>query len=221
MARNKILVFLIAVVFAAACTGGKQSAENQTNSDNIYANKSQPDTKGKAAVTHAGEEGPSAGAGKVTTNNAVAKAACMTVDLGGKRAVMKSQTFAVDFEPFKGACFVTTYNPEYGDSHMESQYDIYKDGKKIFSFPGEFNGSTFGCWVDAVAFQDLNHDGLTDVMVVGKCVAKQADYNENMVYMNTGKAFITREDGNNQLGDFKTVKEISDFVEDNQQIFFK
>jgi len=58
------------------------------------------------------------------------------------------------------------------------------------------------------------------VVVVGKCAAKQADYNENMVYINTGKAFTTREDSNNQLGDFKTIKEISKFVDENQQIFF-
>jgi hypothetical protein len=58
------------------------------------------------------------------------------------------------------------------------------------------------------------------VIVVGKCAAKQADYNENMVYINTGKAFTTREDGNNQLGDFKTIKEITKFVDENQQIFF-
>jgi hypothetical protein len=115
---------------------------------------------------------------------------------------------------------VTSYNPEYGDIHMETSYDVYRSGKRIFQFPSQFNGSTFGCWVDGVGFQDLNKDGLIDVIVVGKCAAKAGDYAENMVYVNTGKAFTTREDGNNKLSDLKTVKEIIAFVEDNQQIFF-
>ncbi|MEP6848837.1 MAG: hypothetical protein ABI999_08260 [Acidobacteriota bacterium] len=172
-------------------------------------------TEKRDDVTDSGANAPSE-----KTGNAIARAACMTTNVGGKRAVQKSQTFAVDFEPFKGSCFVTSYNPEYGDSHMETALEIYKQGKKLFSFPGQFNGSTFGCWADAVAFQDLNRDGLTDVIVVGKCAAKQSDYNENMVYMNTGKAFVTREDGNNKLADLTSVKEITNFVQDNQQIFF-
>lgn len=144
----------------------------------------------------------------------------MNTAVGGKRAVQKSQTFVIDFEPFKASCFVTSYNPEYGDSHMETAYEIYKAGKKVFAFPDQFNGSTFGCWVDAVAFQDLNHDGRTDVIVVGKCSAKAGDYNENMVYVNTGKTFTTNADGNNQLSDLNTTKDVIDFVEDNKQIFF-
>ena len=151
----------------------------------------------------------------------MARAACMNVDVGAKRAVQKSQTFAFDFEPYKNSCFVTSYNPEYGDIHMETAYAIYKNGKKAFSFPNQFNGSTFGCWVEAVAFQDLNRDGLTDVVVMGKCSAKAGDYNENMVYVNSGKAFTSNEDGNNQLSDFSTTKEVIGFVEDNKQIFFK
>jgi hypothetical protein len=217
---NKITVLLLlSGLFLISCSSVKQANENLAPT-NIGTSDQQPNAnKNPANVDATGYAGANSNAEKTTTGSSVARAACMTVD-AGKRAVQKSQTFVIDFEPFKGSCFVTTYNPEYGDSHMESAYDIYKGGKKIFSFPGQFNGSTFGCWVDAAAFQDLNHDGLTDVIVAGKCAAKQADYNENMVYMNTGKTFTTREDGNNQLGDLKTIKEITDFVEDNQQIFF-
>lgn len=139
----------------------------------------------------------------------------------GKDAVMKSQTFPIDFEPFAGSCFVTTYDPEYPDPPMVSHYSIFKNGIKIFDFPEQFNNATFGCWVDAVAFQDLNQDNLKDVIVVGKCSTKAVPYNENTVYINTGKTFVTRQDGNDRLGDFTNVKEIADFVEDNQQIFYK
>lgn len=215
------VIFLLSGLLAVSCSLAKVTEDNRPP-----ANIAAPNITGNATSANAQTGNSADGAGnssneKTTTGGAVARAACMNSDVGGKRAVQKGQTFAIDFEPFKGSCFVTSYNPEYGDSQMETEFGIYKAGKKIFSFPNQFNGSSFGCRVDAVAFQDLNHDRLTDVIVIGKCAAKQTDYNENMVYINTGKTFTTREDGNNQLSDFNTIKEVSGFVEDNRQIFFK
>jgi hypothetical protein len=215
------IIFLFTGLLVLSCSFMRRADENRPPA-NIPAPNVAGNTAPANAQTGNSADGPAnLSTDKTTTGGAVARAACMNTDVGGKRAVQKGQTFAIDFEPFKGSCFVTSYNPEYGDSHMDTDFGIYKAGKKVFSFPSEFNGSTFGCWVDAAAFQDLNHDGLTDIIVIGKCAAKQTDYNENMVYMNTGKAFTTREDGNNQLSDFNTVKEVSGFVEDNKQIFFK
>jgi hypothetical protein len=104
---------------------------------------------------------------------------------------------------------------------LDSQYAIYKNGKKVFDFPERFNGATFGCWVDAVSFADVNSDGRTDIIVVGKCSAKSEPYNENMVYINTGKTFETLDDVNNKVSEFKNAKDIADFVEENQQFLFK
>jgi hypothetical protein len=67
----------------------------------------------------------------------------------------------------------------------------------------------------------LNGDGLTDIIVVGKCSAKTAPYNENVLYVNTGKAFVTDETSNYELADFKKAGEIADFVKRNQKLFFK
>lgn len=145
--------------------------------------------------------------------------ACQTVDTG-EYDVYKKQTFAIDFEPFRNSCFVTSHNPESDDPPMESRFDIYKNGKKVFDFPSQFNGVNFGCWIDAVSFQDLNADKLTDVIVVSKCQAKSSEYNENTVYMNDRKTFTTREDANTQLGEFKTVKQVADFVGENKAMFF-
>lgn len=145
--------------------------------------------------------------------------ACQMVDTG-EYDVYKKQTFAIDFEPFRNSCFVTSHNPESDDPPMESRFDIYKNGKKVFDFPSQFNGVNFGCWIDAVSFQDLNADKLTDVIVVSKCQAKSSEYNENTVYMNDGKKFTTREDANTQLGEFKTVKQVADFVGENKAMFF-
>lgn len=150
----------------------------------------------------------------------VTKADCTNID-AGDNAVLAKQTFPLDFSPFANSCFVTTYNPEYDDPPLESEYAIYKDGAKVFDFPSRFNGVEFGCWVDAVAFEDLNDDNLKDVVVAGKCSAKSGPYNENMVYANTGRDFTTSEQANSELADFKRTKEITDFVRRNKQIFFK
>ena len=219
-AAIKILLVLT-LLTGMSCSSPPRTSDNSTATNSQTGERNSQNSNKSIPVN----ENPDDAAGKssegnTTTGNAVAKAACMVTKVGGNRAVQISQTFAIDFEPFKDSCFITSYNPEYGESHMGTQYDIFAKGKKIFSFPDQFNGSKFGCWVDGVAFQDLNRDGLTDVIIVGECAAKQADYNENMVYINTGKAFTTREDGNNQLGDFKTIKEITKFVDENQQIFF-
>lgn len=147
------------------------------------------------------------------------KSGCARIDTGEK-TVLKSQTFPIDFAPFKNSCFVTAHDPEYTDPPLGSEFSIYRDGEEVFFFPGQFNGVTIGCWVEAVSFQDLNTDNLTDIIVVGKCSAKTAPYHENMVYVNTGRTFITDEDANYKLVDLKTIKDIADFVKRNKQIFF-
>jgi hypothetical protein len=104
---------------------------------------------------------------------------------------------------------------------METEFAIHKDGAKIFDFPNRFNGVEFGCWVEGVAFEDLNDDNLKDIVIAGKCSAKSAPYNENMVYVNTGSEFTTNENANLKLQDFNKIKEITDFARKNKQIFFK
>ncbi|MGH9818829.1 MAG: hypothetical protein ACRD43_01570, partial [Pyrinomonadaceae bacterium] len=160
------LIILGAALLPAACSMVKKTDENSSAANTGTAANKAPDTvKTQTSNIDPDDAAARSAEANTTTGNAVARAACMTVNVG-TRAVQKSQTFVVNFEPFKGSCFVTTYNPEYGDIHMDAAYDIYKGGKKIFSFPSQFNETTFGCWVDGVAFQDLDHDGLTDVIIV-------------------------------------------------------
>lgn len=150
----------------------------------------------------------------------VSKRDCENTDVGDN-ALLKTQTFPVNFEPFRNTCFVTQYNPEYDDPPMESEMAIYRGDEKVFEFPDQFNGVTFGCWVDAVSFQDLNADDLTDIIVVGKCSAKTAPYNENMVYVNTGKGFTTNDSANYEVAELKKAGDIANFVKRNQEKFFK
>jgi hypothetical protein len=183
-----------------------------------------------SSLSDPGEPGASTAAANATPPKAAANAAasvakssaaadCASIDVGEKK-VLKAQTFPVDFEPFRGGCFVTSHNPEYQGSPMESEYAIYVDGKKVFDFPDQFNQTAFGCWIDAVAFQDLDADGLTDVIVVGKCSGKSQTYNENMVYVNNGSEFTTDLDANYKLNDFTKAKDIANFAKNNRKLFF-
>ena len=146
--------------------------------------------------------------------------ACQSID-PGEHKVYKKQTFAIDFEPFRNSCFVSTYDPEYGDDPpLESEFAIYRNGRKVFDFPSQFNGVTVGCWVEAVSFQDLNADKRNDVIVISKCSGKSATYNESSVYINDGRGFTTRDDANMALGEFSTIRQVADFVKENRSMFF-
>lgn len=206
--------FTILAFSAAISCGGLNSKENYgVNSNSAPTQAANQSAANNTPPSNAAEETP---VSQIETS----RNSCYEIDTGDN-VVLRKQTFLIDFEPFRGACFVTSYNPEFDEPPMESEIAIYSEGKKIFDFPDQFNGAKFGCWIDAISFQDLNFDGLTDIIVVGKCSAKSAAYNENTVYVNTGGGFTTTTNANFELGDFSSVKEISDFVKANQKLFFK
>ena len=155
-----------------------------------------------------------------TTSKSTVKIDCLSIKIPGKKIDAK-QTFPFDFEPFKTACFVTAHDPEFTDPPLGSEFFIYKDGKQIYKFPSPFNGVTTGCWAEGIAFQDLDEDGLMDVIVAGMCSAKTAPYSENMIYVNKGKEFTTNEEANYTLEKFKKIKDIADFVKRNKEQFFQ
>ncbi|HKP67773.1 MAG TPA: hypothetical protein VJV05_00735 [Pyrinomonadaceae bacterium] len=214
MSNRRTILFLVAVAFLGTACGSPGDTTNTTSPNATEVSKS--------------------GGGKVeatpTATPLNSNAACYTVDTG-KSALLKSQTFAIDFEPFKNSCFVTTHDPDFTDPPLNSEIAIYKDGKilpKAFQNgpPGEPDideGSTgfptSGCWVVAVAFQDVNGDRFTDVILVGKCGAKMGDYNENLVYLNNGKVLFTRPNVNVNLTDFKSIGEVVKYTKDNPRLF--
>ena len=207
MTRIFFFTLILATAFFAGCgfRSGNQAAGN--------AESPAPTPPLPSAPSPTPDSTPEETAGKSATLQ------CQSVNTGDYK-VYKKQTFAIDFEPFRNSCFVTSHSPEYEDPPMESQIAIYKGGKKVFDFPSQFNGVNFGCWVEAAAFQDLNEDKLTDVIVVSKCQAKSDSYNENTVYVNTGKSLTTRDDANISLSDKRSVKEVADFVKENRTMFF-
>ncbi len=210
-----ISVFILCVLCLSACTAGRKSASQTENS---AAENSNIKSSGEIKKSDKSKENVSSAKDTASEKDS-AKTNCSNIDTGDK-TILKSQTFPVDFAPYKNSCFVTVHNPEYTDPPLDSEISIYRNGEEVFYFPNQFNGVTIGCWVEAVSFQDLNGDNLTDIIVVGKCSGKSGSYNENVVYVNTGITFITDEDANYKLSDFQKIGEISDFVKRNKQLFF-
>lgn len=198
------LIFACAVLCFSACfSSSRQQPNNQTNETPKSANSEVKAEDGGSAAKKEEKSEP--------------KIDCTKIDTGNKK-LLKKQTFPMDFPPFERSCFVTSHDAEYTDPPLGSEFAVYKDGKKIFDFPEQLAGAT--CWVEAVAFEDLNGDNLKDVTIVGLCGAKSGDYNENRVYANTGKAFTTDSGANLELDNFSKIKEINDFVRKNKKLFF-
>ncbi len=210
-----ISVFILCVLCLPACTAGRKPVSQTESSE---AENSNIKSSGENKKSDKSKENSSPAKGEVPEKDS-AKIDCSNIDTGDK-TILKSQTFPIDFAPFKNSCFVTVHNPEYTDPPLDSEISIYRNGEEVFYFAGQFNGVTVGCWVDAVSFQDLNGDNLTDIIIVGKCSGKSGSYNENVVYVNTGTTFMTDEDANYKLNGFQKTGEISDFVKRNKQLFF-
>ena len=215
MLKRTAILFLTAIVFGACGLKSNNQTANSGGASPVNAQNAPAEKSGAGSGAPA-NQAPKNDAAEKTA----AKADCLKIKVDGKK-VDEKQTFAFDHEPFRGACFVTLHDPEFDDPALGSEFFIFRDGKEVFKFPKPFNGVTSGCWAEGVAFQDLNDDGLTDVIIAGMCSAKSAPYSENMVYVNKGKEFATSEDANYTLEKFKTIKDIADFVKRNKEQFFQ
>ena len=95
---------------------------------------------------------------------------------------------------------------------------IYKDGEEIYEFPEQTETATYT--IEGVAFEDLNGDNLTDVIVVGSVGLKFGTAYLSQVYANNGRDFDTNSEANMKLDDFTKISEIKNFVKKNQKLFF-
>jgi hypothetical protein len=200
--RASFLLFVCLTLLACGSSATRSPETNAANSVSAASANAIPVTEGT----------PSESRGMSAT------AACQAIKVEN-RSILKPQTFAIDFAPFKASCFVTWHDPEFTDPPLDSEYAIYRDGKNVFDFPDKFNGVSVGCWVVAVAFQDVNGDALTDIVVIGKCNGKSDSFYENSVYINDGKAFFTRLDSNYKLSDFTSLKDVIGFAKENPTLF--
>jgi len=147
---------------------------------------------------------------------------CKGLKLAGKTFIPK-QSFPVDFDPFKGGCFATFGSKDdmldEKDVPRGSTFHFFKDGKSVYDLPDAFGGQE-ACWVEAVAFKDLNGDGRTDILIAGSCLAAKDSYPSNAVYVNDGKGFKTNADANAKLDELDNAKAIEDYVKKNIKTFF-
>ncbi len=221
---NKFFMFLIVstAVFlsftacsSTATNAGKTSEQPKTNDSKVEISNTKNNTN---------EANKSASNENVSAEQTLAsdKSACLTAKIDGKKLIA-NQTFVFDYEPFAKSCFVTFANKDEmlddKDVPRGSTFYIFKDGKQVYQFDDAFDGQP-ACWVEAVGFEDLNNDKKTDVIVVGKCLAAKDSYAVNAVYANEGGKFKTDNTANQELENFTTIRQISDFVKKNSGKFF-
>ncbi|MBK9164182.1 MAG: hypothetical protein IPM21_09760 [Acidobacteria bacterium] len=213
--RSQIFLLALFALSLSGC-GGMNVAENRAPAPANSAANTAP-----AASVRA--EPPAEADGLMAPNTLGSKAArelCFETNTGDTD-IVREQTFAIEFEPFKGTCFITMHNPEYDDPPLESEFAIYRGNRRVAEFPEQFNGVNFGCWIEGVGFQDLNDDQKIDAVIVAKCSGKSGEYYENMVYANDGRGFTTNLDANYKLAEFKTVKQIAEYAREHRSAFFK
>jgi hypothetical protein len=219
MNKNIIRIFILTVTALGftACSGNTAKPAEQlktdgskVETDNTKANANEPAKSDAKANTTAAQ------------SSALDKSACLTAKMDGKKLI-PSQTFVFDNEPFTKSCFVTFANKEDmlddKDLPRGSEFYIFKDGKQVYKFDDAFDGQP-ACWVEGVGFEDLNGDKKTDVIIAGKCLAAKDSYSVNAVYANEGGKFKTDGTANQELENFTTIKQLSDFVKKNNGKFF-
>ena len=218
--KTNFAVFLVTVFFISACnanlnssnaqpkenkaitSGENKTVETAVNQNKVLVNGNSSETANKRTENVANSPLPDC---------KTAKMANMAID--------KKQTFAFDFEPFKNSCFVTFSDTEFTDYPLGEKFFIFTNGKQVFEFPNQSEAA--GNHIEAVAFEDLNGDKLTDVIVASSVGEKSGVNHFGQVYVNNGKAFTTDEQANLQLDDLKSTKEIANFVRQHKQLFFK
>ncbi len=218
---RKTILYLVIFTFAAigfsACSGNAAKPVEQAKTADSKAENSNAKTPANEANKPVSNENTSA-----KETSAPDKSACLTAKMDGKKLIA-NQTFVFDYEPFQKSCFVTFANKEdmldEKDVPRGSSFYIFKDGKQVYKFDDAFDGSS-ACWVEGVGFEDLNGDKKTDVIIAGKCLGAKSGYSMNAIYANSNDKFKTNNTANQQLEDFTTIKQISDFVKKDSSKFF-
>jgi len=150
-------------------------------------------------------------------------AQCRDVYLEGK-TLIPQLTYQFDHSPFEKACFVT-----FGDTaemmikHGQPSgvtFHIFQNGQEVFEFPDVFDGNK-ACWAEAVAFDDLNDDGRTDIIMKGRCQVVKKTYPANAVFANTGTSFKTNLHEDNKLEKLNSIEKIKAYVKKDPEPFFR
>ncbi len=215
---NAIFVFF----FATGAIGCSAKVTDSVNQNNPKTNSESKIANAPVNTVNQSEKSATNESKTEKTNKTTDKSACLNAKIEGKKLIA-DQTFVFDYEPFPKSCFVTFANKadmlDDKDVPRGSTFYIFKDGKQVYDFEDAFDGQP-ACWVEGVGFEDLNGDGKTEVIIAGSCLAAKDSYPANAVYLNLNDDFRTFSSSNQTLDEFKTVKQISEFVKKNNNKFF-
>ncbi len=217
MKNLKLLIIFVSLFIASCSFNTGEKADQKANESNQKANKSEAETANKSENKENKSDKPLFPDEKKKETSA-AKTDCANLKRDGMK-LDKKQTFPVDFAPFENSCFATFHEHDFEDPPLGEKFYIYKDGKEIYEFPEQTEAATYT--IEGVAFEDLNGDNLTDVIVVGSIGLKFGTVYSSQVYANNSRGFDTNSDANIELDDFTKISEIKNFVKKNQKLFFK
>jgi hypothetical protein len=212
--RNLKLLLLFLSLFVASCSiNFDNKAEQNTNESNKSVEKAEKPEKSDDEKKSEKPLFPDDEKEKSSSTKTV----CTNLKRDGMK-LDKKQTFPVEFKPFENSCFATFHEHDFEDPPLGEKFYIYKDGKEVYEFPEQTEAATYT--IEGIAFEDLNDDNLTDVIVVGSIGLKFGTVYSSQVYANNGRDFDTNSDANMKLDDFTKISEIKNFVKKNQKLFF-
>ena len=138
-------------------------------------------------------------AGIITEPVRVTSAPRGCADENGEFKIIAAHSFDADLEGFGQVRFVALAN------YLQCRFELRHAEKQIYLFPAPYSNN-WACWeITAVAFRDLNKDGLTDIAVLAEAmtgIGPQAaqPFQANTIYYNTG------------AGAFRTYDEVNEFA---------
>lgn len=130
--------------------------------------------------------------------------AMTSADGNSEFRIISAHSFDVELEGFGQVRFVALANA------LQCRFELRNADDQIYLFPAPYSNN-WACWeITAVAFRDLNKDGLKDIAVLAEAMTGigpqgAQPFQANTIYYNTGnKAFRTYEEVNEFASRSKT-----------------
>lgn len=136
----------------------------------------------------------------------------------GGLQVIENQVFSLDLNDFGKIKFISGLKRE-NSSEVAKFYLIDNKNSVLYKFP-DFYGNSKGRFakINAVSFQDVNKDGLKDIIIIGEFTVDGKNEVISSIYLQKSKAFSSNVDFDEKLnksGNNKEVSAILKYAKDN------